>query len=1261
MAEAVGFLRRALVVPVLVLFAVSAWGEGLFIPLDAEAAAGTSGDQTLLDGRDGGGWPVRVNQRRLFRTIHGVAAQGSGRLVLNVAQDLAFEVVVERTSPTLSGYSLSGRVAGVAGSAVTFAAGAEVLAGIVWTPGAVYELAPKKDGVYVFRQVDLSVRPRLAEPIRAEGGWGAFAAIDQASADSDADDSPVVDVLVLWTPNAREIAGGEAQMRTRIDLAVAWANDAYARSGAQLRLNLVGAEEVDYVEEEVIPGEPRGRASNQDLARLRNPSDGVMDEAHERRVALGADLVSLFTGGGGAGIAQLPGPFSVVGSYQRGDTYDVAEVFTHELGHNMGLAHDRYELFRVGQEALLPFSYGYVNKLAFEPGASRDDCFRTIMAYPSRCGDEAGFPATPVPYFSTPARSYAGAPLGVPKSSDEEGADGPADAVYALNLRGPLVANFNRAIGGDDGDTAESATPVAASSTTAASHADTDDIDYFRIELPEPGSLRVETVGYGDPLGTLTTQSGELVAEDDDSGEGWNFLIETELEAGVYFVKVTEHDKNRGLAYYYDLVVSFDPASAADDHGDGVASATDVAVPSATVGELENTSDTDVFRFDVAERSVARLGSSGQTDVVGTLRSEDGSIRIADDDGGQGTNFSIIAKLTPGVYFVRLKGFGGITTGAYSLDIALSPASAEPDDHPDVLIGATNIAVGASAGGELEVMLDRDHFRIDVPAKTGPGQLWAVSEGEPYVKGALLRQDGEPITEGSALHGHRGNFVAGALVAPGTYILRVEGESEADIGRYNVEVSFVARSRAIPLFLSASHPNRWSFARIINRDDRPGTVAIHAIDESGRRRDPVFLSLAARQASHFNSAELENGSVAKGLSGGVGAGEGDWRLELETTLDIEALAYVRTDGFLADMNDVMTERISNNWWREVAPMFNSAGASQVSKLRLINTGPSSNSVRLQGRDDRGGWDRSGTFFVALEPGASRTFTAQEMGVGNDLPSLDAGRWRLEMNSRLPFRAMSLLESPAGQLANLTGRAPVGKNVALPLFISASNEELQGFARILNRSSQSGSVTIHAVDDAGTRYGPVMLPLSPEGAMHFDSNDLEVGNPEKGLSDGVGVGTGDWRLELVADVNIEALAYVRMPDGFLTGMNALVPVASDGRREVVFFNPASNDQRVSRLRLVNPTDAPARITISGVDDYGNAPPQGDVSLSLPAGASASITAQQLEAGASHFSGRFGDGRGKWRLFIEVDRDIQAMSLVESPTGHLTNLSSGTAVR
>ena len=1282
-AEFVSSLGSVLAGLALALSAAPVWGadRGLFIPLDAADAAlfappsvsqAPSRDGQLSEGQaPPNGWLVRVDRRRLFRTIHAVERSGSGRLVLNVAEGLEFEVAADRTERTLSGHSLSGRVVGVAGGAVTFAVHAEAVMGTVWTPGAAYEIAPLRGGVHVVREVDWSAPPPLGEPIRAEGGWGELRPIEQANGDSGAE----VDVLVLWTPMTMANTGSEAQMRAGIDLAVAWTNDAYQRSGAEVRLNLVGAEPIDYVED----GD-----SGIDLGRLSHPSDGFMDEAHDRRDALGADLVSLFTGAGNfAGIANLPGPFSVV-LFDADNAYWTGNTFAHELGHNMGLSHDRYIELGSGHQGLLPFSYGYVNKLAFEPGAAEDACWITIMAYLYRCVDGGIESVLEVPHFSTPDQRYPdgeGAPLGVPKSSDEEGADGPADAVRSLNLTYPQVVNF-RSGRTDDGDTADAATPVVATSTTFAALADHDDIDYFRIELPEAGWLRAETTGNGDPRGALTAEDGGLVAKDDDSGEGRNFLIEAKLEAGVYFIKV---DAGSGT-FDYALVVSFNPASTADDHGDGAAEATAAAMPSSTAGELQISSDTDAFRFEVVKRGVVRVGTTGETDVVGTLISEDGTLRLADDDGGPTLNFLIAAKLDPGAYFVEVRGFDDGATGSYSLDISFSPLSAEPDDHADSLDGATDLAVESSASGELEVLLDQDHFRIEVPG-TGPGQLWVKSTGNTDVKGALLRRDGGLMNE-NRFGGGYPNFAVGVRVAPGTYFLRVEGGTASAAGPYELEVSFIADSHSIPLFLSASNAMREGFARIINRDDRPGTVNIHAVDDDGWRFGPVRLSLAAGQTAHFNSDDLEMGNAAKGLSGGVGAGTGDWRLELSTDLGIEALAYVRTsDGFLTSMHEVATHKRPTYFEDMVATFNPAANRRQVSKLRLINPAPGapatvSNSsydnglggivrrahmpatVSISGYDDRG--QPSGHVVLGLPAGgASRTLTAQALEAGGEglqgRLGDGGGKWRLALAAHLPVKVMSLLESPTGHLTNLTSpTARIGREASLPLFISASNPAQQGFVRIINHGGTDAEVTIHAVDGAGRRRSPVMMTLGAGQTAHFNSDDLEMGNAAKGLPGGVGAGEGDWRLELAADIDIQALAYVRTADGLLTSMNALAPM-SDGRREVVIFNPASNDRQVSRLRLVNPAEADATITVSGVDDAGDAPPEGGVTLTLPAGAATAITAQQLEAGADHFEGRFGDGKGKWRLFIEADQDVQAMSLLESPTGHITNLSSGTAVR
>ena len=686
-----------------------------------------------------------------------------------------------------------------------------------------------------------------------------------------------------------------------------------------------------------------------------------------------------------------------------------------------------------------------------------------------------------------------------------------------------------------------------------------------------------------------------------------------------------------------------------------------MATPSSTAGELHIPSDRDYFRFEIAERGIVRVGTTGETDVVGTLTSADGAdsaIRLTDDDSGVGANFLITAKLPAGTYFVAVRGFAGDAIGAYSLDVSFVLPADEPDDHADSASGATDLALGSVIGGELEVPLDQDHFRIAVPDTLGPGQLWVESNRASIKAGLFLHDGGELIGEWE-YGGDVDQLVVGSHVTAGSYVLRVEGVKAHVAGPYELDAWFIADRSTIPLFLAHS-PTREGFARIINRSARGGDVTIHAIDDAGQRFGPVTLSLAAKQTAHFNSEDLKMGNTEKGLSGGVGAGEGDWRLELDTDLDIEALAYVRTeDGFLTSMHDAVTRKNLREY-EELVVTFNPASnRNQVSKLRLTNQGRAWDSVAVQSVDDHG---MSPEWFYVDElfAGRSHTFTAQELEaiIGDG-----AGKWRLvTARGRYPMRMMNLLESPTGHLTNLTNRpaTPSSGKRSLPLFLAASpasSPKRQSFARIISRDS--GDVSIHAIDDSGQRFGPITLQVAGGEATHFNSNDLAMGNAAKGLSGGIGTGEGDWRLEFDTDLDIEALAYVRTDDGFLTSMNTVVP-KSAGRLEVVFFNPAKNTNQVSRLRLVNPAAEPAAITITGMDDAGAAPPEGAINLTLPAGAATSITAQQLEAGADHFDGRFGDGEGKWQLFIEADQDIQAMSLLES-AGRITNLSSGTAVR
>ena len=158
-----------------------------------------------------------------------------------------------------------------------------------------------------------------------------------------------------------------------------------------------------------------------------------------------------------------------------------------------------------------------------------------------------------------------------------------------------------------------------------------------------------------------------------------------------------------------------------------------------------------------------------------------------------------------------------------------------------------------------------------------------------------------------------------------------------------------------------------------------------------------------------------------------------------------------------------------------------------------------------------------------------------------------------------------------------------------LFASASDPLRQGFARVLNHSDASGTATVTATDDAGRTYEPLTLTLGPRETAPFNSDDLEAGNAAKGLAGGTGPGTGGWRFEVESDtLDVEALGYLRTADGFVTAMVATAPADEDGTRHVATFNPASNVNQVSHLRLVNPHDEEVEATITGVDDAGRSP-------------------------------------------------------------------------
>ena len=198
------------------------------------------------------------------------------------------------------------------------------------------------------------------------------------------------------------------------------------------------------------------------------------------------------------------------------------------------------------------------------------------------------------------------------------------------------------------------------------------------------------------------------------------------------------------------------------------------------------------------------------------------------------------------------------------------------------------------------------------------------------------------------------------------------------------------------------------------------------------------------------------------------------------------------------------------------------------------------------------------------------------------------------------------------------------------------------------------VSIEAYDAADGAFEAVTLSVGGGATVHFNSHDLEVGNSDKGLTGSTGAGTGDWWLVLSSGLDLDVLAYIRNTDGFLTSMHDVAPVVA-GVHRVAIFNPASNLDQASSLRLVNPGAETAEVTIIGVDDRG-ASPGTPVVLTVPGRSSRTVAAAALESGGEDFEGALGNGEGKWRLRVASESSVIVMNLLSSPSGHLSNLST-----
>lgn len=193
--------------------------------------------------------------------------------------------------------------------------------------------------------------------------------------------------------------------------------------------------------------------------------------------------------------------------------------------------------------------------------------------------------------------------------------------VYYLTVRGSggatgpyrVLARIQR--GGDDhGDTVGASTRITAMET-AGSLRPAGDIDAFRIDVNAETAIVLRTKGPTDTVGRLQDSAGNVLREADTGGDRGNFVIDTTLMPGIYYLMVSAKDGETGgysvEAEFDGNVVCANPAVRVPDSGNLEIPHTgdDSDSMDDSIGDNEEEDDAEEVAYERFEPLIVDVGS----------------------------------------------------------------------------------------------------------------------------------------------------------------------------------------------------------------------------------------------------------------------------------------------------------------------------------------------------------------------------------------------------------------------------------------------------------------------------------------------------------------------------------------------------------------------------------------------------------------------------------------------------------------------------
>ena len=371
--------------------------------------------------------PEVTSSMRVSVNLRVLRSTANARLSLLMPDGRSLIAVKFRQTRTPNGLVWSGAIADEPTSSVNFSIVNETVVGSIMTGrGQSFRLRRDPSGVQVIEQVDLRKLPPEGNPTPISGRRGDKGG-DPSGDTCTTDGIDQIDMMVVYTQDARAGAGGKDAMEADIYLAVELANQSYINSDINQRMRLVHIEEVSYVE---------SGDTILDRDRLKAKTDSFVDNVHTLRDTYGADAVVMITETGNwCGFSFLMDPlgnafedsaFAVV--VRQCSTLAGKYSFPHEVGHVMSARHD----WTVDSTNNSPYAYNHGH---FQNAPSSGSPWRTIMSYEDGCLS-AGVNCPRALNWSNPNINIGSDSTGVASGAQQQ------DNHQTLNNTALTVANF---------------------------------------------------------------------------------------------------------------------------------------------------------------------------------------------------------------------------------------------------------------------------------------------------------------------------------------------------------------------------------------------------------------------------------------------------------------------------------------------------------------------------------------------------------------------------------------------------------------------------------------------------------------------------------------------------------------------------------------------------------------------------------------------------------------------------------------------------